>query len=399
MTTTADTVESPPAAGSWIEIDASCLQANIDALRKHLAPAEFCMVIKGNAYGHGYDAIVPIAEASGVRRFAVFSAREAAGFLRASDGKSRLMVMGHASHENLPWMVQHRLEPWLNDPHDLDAVAAAAERSEQTVRIHVEVETGMNRTGLEPDDAIDAARRIHAHPWLELEGVCTHFAGRESGENDDRIASQWECYRDVIGRLDAEGIRPNVRHVSSSAASILDPGCRLDLCRMGIAPYGLWPSRHVYEEMQQRGTDLELHNVLQWKARVVGIKSVKNGEYVGYGTSYEAEGDTRIAVVGVGYSDGFARDLSNRGHVLIRGQRASIVGNVGMNMIQVNVRHIPEVQVGDEVVLIGRQGDREISVSSFADFNSVVNYELMSRLSHEIPRIIVASDPVAPPLE
>lgn len=392
-------LEPPPESGSWIEIDAACLEANIQALKEHIAPAEFCMVIKGNAYGHGYDPIVPVAENAGVRRFAVFSAREAAGFLHATDGQSRLMVMGHASHSNIPWMVENGLEPWLNDPHDLDHVIKAVEKTGGKARVHVEVETGMNRTGLQPEDAITTARRIAEHPQLELEGLCTHFAGRESPENDERVEQQWAVYRDVLGRLAEEGIEPNTRHVSSSAAGILDPGCRLDLCRMGIAPYGLWPSRSVYQQMQQRGTDLVLRNVLQWKARVVGVKDVEDGDFVGYGTSFEAEGPTRIAVVGVGYSDGFARDLSNRGHVLIGGRRASIVGNVGMNMIQVNVRHLPDVKVGDEVVLIGRQGEREISVSSFADFNSIINYELMSRLSHEIPRTVVYSEPAAPPLE
>ncbi len=394
---TAD-VDPPPAAGSWIEIDAACLESNIVALRRHVAPAELCMVVKGNAYGHGYDAIVPIAEAAGVRRFAVFSAREAHGFLRASDGQSRLMVMGHSAHENLPWLVQRGLEPWLNDPHDWPVLREEIERQQRPTAIHLELETGMNRTGLTPEQALDVARDIHAHPLAQLEGLCTHFAGRESSENDDRIQVQRERFEAVHRALQDERIHVPVRHASSSAAGIMDPQNRYELCRVGIAAYGLWPSLEVYRRMQAQGTDLVLRNVLQWKSRIVAIKDVPDGEYVGYGRSYEAEGDTRIAVVGVGYADGFARDLSNRGFVLIRGRRASIVGNVGMNMIQVNVGHIDNAAVGDEVVLIGRQGQREISVSSFADFNSIVNYELMARLSHETPRLVVASEPAAPPL-
>ena len=180
--------------------------------------------------------------------------------------------------------------------------------------------------------------------------------------------------------------------MASSAAALLDEDARLDLCRVGIASYGLWPSREVHNTMQRRGTDLVLRNVLAWKSRIVACKDVDDGDYVGYGNAYEAEGDTRVAVVGVGYGDGFARALSNQGHVLIRGRRASIVGNVNMNMVQCHIGHIPDACTGDEVVLVGRQEDREISVSSFADFNAVVNYELMARLSHEIPRIVVRSD-------
>lgn len=392
-------IGDPPDSGSWIEIDAACLEANIAAIREHIAPAEYCMVVKGNSYGHGYDPMIPLAEANGVRRFAVFSAREAAAFLRASDGQSRLMVMGHASHGNLPWLVENDLEPWLTDPHDWPALKKAAEHLDRPVRVHLEVETGMNRTGLSPKVAIEVAREIHKHPLGELEGLCTHLAGRESSENNDRTERQWEWFQEVEKTLRAEGIRPNVRHVSSSAASIMDPDFRLDMCRIGIASYGLWPGDEVMKTMQRVGSGLTLRNVLQWKSRVVATKDVADGQFVGYGRSFEAEGDTRIAVVGVGYSDGFARDLSNRGHVLIRGRRASIVGNVGMNMIQVNIRHIPDVEVGDEVVLIGRQGQREISVASFADFNSIVNYELMARLSRDVPRHVVYSEPAAPPLE
>ena len=392
-------VTEPPSSGTWIEIDSACLEANVDALRKHIAPAEFCMVVKGNAYGHGYDPIVPIAEAIGVRRFAVFSAREAASFLRTSDGKSRLMVMGHADHANLPWMVQHDLEPWINDVHDWPALRAAAEEQGRPVRVHLELETGMNRTGLLVEDAVTIAKEIHAHPLVTLEGVCSHLAGRESGENDDRIIRQRRRFDQFLQMLGSIGIRPNVRHLSSSAAALLDPECRLDLCRMGIAPYGLWPSREVYRTIKARSDPIMLHNVLQWKSRVIAVKEVGDGEFVGYGNAHEVEGDTRIAVVGVGYSNGFARGLSNRGHVLIGGRRASILGLVGMNMIQVHIGHIPDVQVGDEVVLIGRQGASEISVASFADFNSIVNYELMTRLSQDVPRIVVTSDPVAPPLQ
>lgn len=391
-------VGNPPDAGSWIELDAACLQSNLDALRGHVAPAELCMVLKGNAYGHGYDSMVPIAEASGQRRFAVFSAREAAHFLRASDGKSRLMVMGHTTHGNLGWMVENDLEPWLNDPADWPLLRDEAERQKRPLRVHVEVETGMHRTGLPADQAFAVAQEIAAHPLVELEGLCTHFAGRESSDNDDRVAEQEQRFLDLCARLDAVGVRPRTRHVSSSAAGLMDSGRRFELVRAGIATYGLWPSRQVHDQVKAGGSELELRNVLQWKSRVVAIKDVPDGAFVGYGKSYEAEGATRIAVVGVGYADGFARDLSNRGHVLIRGRRASIVGAVGMNMIQVHVGHT-DVAIGDEVVLIGRQGEREISVASFADFNSIVNYELMARLSHDLPRNVVHSDPVSPPLE
>ncbi len=374
------------------------MQANIETLRDQVAPSRLCMVVKGNAYGHGYDPIVPLAEAAGIRQFAVFSAREAHGFLQASDGKSRLMVMGHAAHENLDWIVEQGVEPWLNDPDDWPVVQAAANAQQRVVRIHLELETGMHRTGLTPEDGLRIAQEIAAGPFTELAGVCTHFAGREVLDDAPRMDRQQDVFDAFIQDLEAAGIDPGLRHIASTAAALLDPERRLDMCRMGIAFYGLWPSEEVYQVLDERGDLPLLRNVLQWKARVVAVKAVDDGEYVGYGTSYEAEGAERIAVVGVGYADGFARALSNVGHVLIHGRRCRIVGTVGMNMIQVHVSHLPHVQVGDEVVLIGRQGDREISVASFAQFNAIVNYELMARLSHEVPRVVVENAQLPAPL-
>lgn len=393
--------EAPPASGTWIEIDETALRQNLRNLRQLFDPSEYCMVVKGNAYGHGYDPVIPIAEAEGVRKFAVFSAREAHGFLHASDGKSRLMIMGHADHENLPWIIENHFEPWLNDSHDWPLMKEELHRcGDEPLRVHLEVETGMNRTGLPPDEAFEVAQAIHAHPKVELEGVCTHLAGAEDKANGERIARQKKRYWAFLHRLDEAGIPYNKRHIASSAAALLDKDCRLDLVRVGIASYGLWPSQQVHERGVQQGHDPKmLRNVLAWKSRIVACKGVEDGDFVGYGMNYEAEGDMRIGVVAVGYGDGFARDLSNRGYVLIRGKRASIVGHVNMNMVQTHITHIPGVQAGDEVVLVGRQGERDISVASFSEFNNVVNYELMARLSWEIPRLVVRPRKLQDPLE
>lgn len=385
-------MNGPPDSGTWTTIDRIALGSNLQELQRHLANTELCMVVKGNAYGHGYGAVVPIAEAAGVRRFAVFSAREAAGFLRASDGKSKLMVMGQASKNNLRWMLEHNLQPWLNDPADWPSVRDAASRVPDTcrpARVHLEVETGMNRTGLDPDVALETARHIADAANVELEGVCTHLAGAEDIRNMPRIELQKTRFAAFLDALTDAGIRPNVRHMASSSAALLDPSTRLDMVRVGIACYGLWPSREVHQRAAAAGPVPRLANVLSWHSRIIAIKNVPSGDFVGYGSAYEAEGDERVAVVAVGYADGFSRDLSNRGHVLIRGKRASILGNVNMSMTECRITHIPEARVGDEVTLIGRQGEREISVSSFSDFNQIVNYEMMSRLSWEIPRIVV----------
>lgn len=381
--------EEQPVPGTWIEINRQALRQNLTALQERFAPAELCMVVKGNAYGHGYDAIVPLAEEAGIRDFAVFSGREAAGFLNASDGRSTLQVMGHVDHRNLPWMVRRNMQPWLNDLDDWEALVKILDECEQEVRVHIEVETGMNRTGLPPAQAFEIAETIHDDPRLVLEGVCTHLAGAEDGRNKKRIERQRTVFREFLDALEARGIRPNKRHMASSAGALRDPDTHMDMVRVGIAAYGLWPSPEIYRRNQEQDDPLELRPVLRWRSQVMAVKHVSDGDYVGYGATYQAEGPIKIAVVPVGYADGFARDLSNRGHVLIGGKRCSIIGNVNMNMIQAHVSHVPDLECGQEVILIGSQGDESISVASFSDFNNVVNYELMSRLSWEIPRFIV----------
>ena len=389
----------PPAMGTWIEIDRTCLRANVRALRSTFGGARLCMVVKGNAYGHSYGAVVPTAEEEGVRDFAVFSAREAAGFLAASDGNSRLMVMGPPEPDNLPWMIEHGLQPWISHNKAWQEVRGAVHAAGTPLRVHLEVETGMHRTGVAPDRALEIAQEIEDDEHITLAGVCSHLAGRESPENDPRTAAQKRRFDDFLGRLADAGIQPETTHLASSAAALMDPQCRYDMVRVGIATYGLWPSRHVMTHVAAQHPELVLRNVLTWKSRVVALRRVKDGEFVGYGRAYEAEGDTTVAIVGVGYADGFARALSNQGHVLIRGKRAAIVGTVNMNMIQCHVTHIPDTEIGDEVVIIGRQGDRDISVSSFSDFNNVVNYELMARLSSEIPRVVMKHRRAADPLD
>ncbi len=382
------TVDEPPNSGAWLEIDAGAIAHNIHALRAAFEPAKLCMVIKGNAYGHGYGSVIPVAEAAGQRDFAVFSAREAHHALNASDGKSTFQVMGSGDARNLPWLIKNKCQVWLNTISD---VACAREAAQQHGRlaVHVEIDSGMHRSGIDPVNAFDAAVEAHDHPDLELVGVATHLAGAEDPDNMPRIREQMSVYHGFLDQLKDAGISPGLRHMASTSAGLLHEECRLDMVRSGISCYGFWPSRHVRNVVEPRRDAPDLKPVMSWKTRVMAMRDVKDGEYIGYGRRYEAEGDTRIALLPVGYGDGLSRDITNNGYVLIRGRRATIVGAVNMNMVQVHVGHIPDIQIGDEAVIIGRQGDRAISVAGFTDYNNIINYELMARLSWELPRIVV----------
>lgn len=384
-----DMEKSVQACGSWIELDAAALRHNLSVLREEMAPAALCMVVKANAYGHGYSPMVELAEAAGQRIFSVFSAREAAGFYRASDGKSRLMVMGYTHDDDVPWLLERGAEFWVNNPHEVAKFSGHAERTGTIGQIHLEVETGMNRTGVPLRLALEIAKEITDNKHLKLQGICTHLAGAEDRANLPRISQQRQRFEELLSSLREAGIEAEA-HLSSSASAILDEDSRYDMVRTGIACYGHWPSTQVRE---QRDKKFALKRVMSWKSVVMSVHDVPDGQMVGYGDSYEAEGDTKIAVVPVGYVDGLARGLSNRGHVLIDGRSASIVGPVNMNMMQVHVTHIPNIAPGDEVVLIGTSGDREIGVSSFADFSGTMTYEMMARLSVEIPRFVKGEAP------
>ena len=187
------------------------------------------------------------------------------------------------------------------------------------------------------------------------------------------------------------GLQPDKCHTACSAAAMRYPDTRMDLVRIGILQYGFFPSRELQVELNhKRGIPLDpLRRIISWKSRVMDVKYVGAGEFVGYGTSYLANADMKIATIPVGYSHGYSRSLSNQGRVLIRGQRVVVVGTVNMNMISVDVTQVEGVEKGDEVVLIGQQGELEISVSSFSEFSDQVNYELLTRLPRDIPRKVV----------
>ncbi len=385
-----------PPPGSWIEIDAAALTHNVQALKAELAPARMVMVIKADAYGHGVSAVVPIAEEAGVREFAVFSANEASR-VRDATTTSRVQIMGHVG--DWGWAARHRVEPWLNDvaewPRALDAAYEHVKAGGEPMSIHVEVETGMHRTGLLPENALTILTEAQQSGAIHVRGLCTHLAGAEDESNLPRIKQQMEVFERLEADILAAGLQMPLRHVASSSAAIAEPQWRRDMVRVGIAAYGMWPTPDVRRRYGGRpdANGLELRRCLTWKSRVLAIQDVPAGAYVGYGSSSRAERDTRIAVVPVGYGDGLSRSIGADGGLLVGGRCCPIMGPVNMNMVQLDVGDLPDVAPGDEVVLIGSQGDEEIGVRSFAEGQAVVNYELMARLSRDLPRIVTSSAP------
>lgn len=386
---------SGPLATSVIEISRSALARNLRWVRGRVGPdALLSSVVKGNAYGHGVEQFVPLAEELGVRHFAVFDAHEASRVLAAlGDHASRVMVMGMIDRGDIPWAIENGVELYVFSLRRLTEVAEAAERAGAPARVHLEVETGLNRTGLFPEELDEAAETIRRSRGLVIfEGLCTHLAGAESVANHHRISRQIERFHAIRGRLGELGAVPRRRHVACSAAALAYPETVLDMVRIGIVQYGYWPSPEIRIHTLSRSgrpTDNPLRRVIRWSSRIMALKRVPTGEFVGYGTTFLTARDSLIAVVPVGYAHGYARSLSNQGRVLVRGRRVSVAGIVNMNHVLVDVTSVPGVAVGDEVVLIGSQGKSAIAVSSFGELSNQLNYELLTRLPRDIPRRVV----------
>lgn len=381
-------------SASWIELSKSALSNNLEFIRGLLAPdTELFTVVKGNSYGHGTRAYAPLLHALGQRHFCVFSAEEAYELYHClNDPHCTIIIMGAVQADQMEWVVDKNIEFFVFNQERLDHARDAAKKLNSVAKLHVEVETGMNRTGFEPKTFRKLfSNGILQDPHMQVKGICTHLAGAESIANYKRIQEQIKRFK-RIRELALDGPFEDLQfHALCSAGLIRYPKQMYDLVRVGILQYGYYPSMETQVHFQTRKQIMEnpLKRVLTWKTRVMDISEVGIGQFVGYGTNYFTNHPTRVAIIPVGYSDGFARKLSNNGKVIIRGQRLNVIGIVNMNMIAVNITGIEGVETGDEVILIGKDGDADISVASFAETSEQVNYELLTRLPHDIDRSIV----------
>ena len=383
---------------SCIELSKSALRNNLSFLRKQFGKdVTISSVVKGNAYGHGIDSFVPLAEECGMRHFSVFNTSEAVEVRKCLRHSSEIMITGCVEGEGLEWAIGNGVSFYVYDVIRLEQALAVARRLDTVADIHLELETGLNRTGLKLDELQRAVEIIGANrEFIKVEGVCTHYAGAESIANYKRIMDQIALFNERCDYLNSAGIEPRLRHSAASAAALLYPKTRMDLVRIGIAHYGFWPSKETEMQFLINNGGVErvrrknpLRRVLRWCSSIMAIKEIPAGEFVGYGNSYLTTRKLRVAAVPVGYFHGFSRQLSNLGRVLVRGKRVGIVGTVNMNMLLVNISEIKDVRLGDEVVIIGKQNRSQISVSSFSDLSNLLNYEALVRLPAEIPRVVV----------
>ncbi|MBN1884864.1 MAG: alanine racemase [Candidatus Krumholzibacteriota bacterium] len=383
-----------------IELSESALRRNIRFLREVIGPGPvFSSVIKGNAYGHNIATFVPLAERCGVRHFSVYSAYEALIASRSLTGDSHIMIMGDIVRDAIGWAIEKGVSFSIFNVDWLRKTLGEARKIGKPARVHLEVETGMHRTGLEGADLDAAIDILEANPDLfVVDGVFTHYAGAECISNFVRVQEQIRRFDEITADLVRRGLKFRMRHSACSAAALRYPETIMDMVRFGIAQYGFWPNKETHMHFMMQGEKNcapakkqtnPLRRVMTWKSRIMNIKPVRRGEFVGYGNTYMTGRDQKIAAVPIGYYHGFARQLSNRGYVLVNGRRAQVVGIVNMNMMTVDVTDFPQVAVGDEVVIIGTQKKQQITVGSFSDLTPFLNYEVLARIPEEIPRIVV----------
>ncbi|MCZ4693204.1 alanine racemase [Ancylomarina euxinus] len=378
---------------SLITLNENAVENNIAFLKKKLGDkVKISAVVKANAYGHGIEQIVPLFEKYGIDHYSVFYYSEAIRVFDSLSKPATIMVMGWLCEESVRGAIARGIEFFVFNIERLNFAIKYAKELNSKAKIHIEAETGMNRSGLNADELKNAITKIKENAdCIEIVGFCTHLAGAESISNHVRIQSQLKKYNKMLVTLGANGLIPKYRHVANSAAAFVYPKARMDLVRIGIMLYGFWSSSEVYVQyINHKNNKINpLKRILGWNSQIMAIKKVKSGEFIGYGISYLAQTDIITALVPIGYSFGYSRSLSNKGRVLIGGQRCSVIGVVNMNMIIVDISHVDNAKVGDEVVLIGKQNDLEIKVSAFSEISNELNYEILAHLSESIVRTVI----------
>ena len=374
---------------TWIEISLSALENNIREFRRIIgAKTLLCPCVKANAYGHGLVEAARIFLSAGADWLSVnalFEARE----LRRADISAPIYILGYVPPEGLREALELDCRLVVFDKDHIKAIARAAQAAGRRARVHIKVETGSNRMGVRLDGLVEFARFIQKQKLVEIEGLATHFANIEDTTDHTFAELQLHRFTEASDLLQSAGISVPIRHCANSAATILFPKTHFEMVRLGIAGYGMWPSNETYVSfVKERKNNFNLAPAFTWKTRIAQIKTVPAGEFVGYGCTYKTSHKTRLAIIPIGYYDGYDRGIAG-GHVLIRGRRAAIRGRICMNMLMAEVTDIPAVKAEDEVVLIGRSGDECISAELFAQWAATINYEVTTRVNQRIARILV----------
>ncbi|WP_019849791.1 alanine racemase [Desulfitobacterium sp. PCE1] len=362
----------------WTEINLQALQRNYDRIQA-LTQSEIMPIVKADAYGHGASQVVEVFYKKGARRFGVALLDEALELKKAYPD-IKVMLIGSLPMESLATIIKEDIICGVYRLEQAVLLSEEAKRQGKKAVIHLKVDTGMGRIGFREEDweeLFDCTKL----PSLYIEGIYTHFATADHG--DLRFArEQLKEFLAICDRIKAQGVHIPIRHAANSGALLQMPEAHLEMVRPGIILYGLPPSRHV-------GNDIGLEPVLSWKARISHIKMVPQGETISYGRTFRTAYPTRVATIPIGYADGLRRSLSNKGEVLIKGRRTTMIGRICMDQTMLDVTKVPDVQMGDEVTLLGTDGYERIDATEMAGWLNTINYEIVCGISKRVPRIYI----------
>jgi len=374
---------------TWIEISKSSLVNNIQQLRKIIGQKTIlCPCVKANAYGHGLIKTSKIFLNAGADWLSVNSVYEAQA-LRDANIKAPLYILGYVPLDSIDLAIKLGCRLVIYNHETLNAVSSASAKTGNPAKIHLKVETGTNRQGILYKNLKAFVQNIKTFNNIEIEGLSTHFANIEDTTDHSYAELQLKRFTEAAASIKEAGIDVPILHCANSAATILFKKTRFNMVRPGISCYGMWPSSETYDAyIHEIKNGFKLSPALTWKAKIAQIKTIPAGDPIGYGCTYKTKKDTKVAIIPVGYYDGYDRSIIN-GHVLINDQIAPVRGRVCMNIIMADITDIPEVKMENEVVLMGRSKSTEITAENFAGWSETINYEVTTRINERIPRIIV----------
>jgi alanine racemase len=365
---------------AWIEINTQALECNLAIVRSSIpANVRWLAVVKDDAYGHGAVTVAKAAVSAGASFLGVTTLEEGAA-LRAADVEAPILILGERHPDELPFCIEHRLRVSVGDLGIARLLDGIAHRAGLCVPVHLKLNTGMNRFGVRCTEAAPAAVAIRQMPGLILEGIMSHFS--MSDEADKTFAlEQIQRFSEALESVSRAGLEPGLRHLCNTGGFLDLPQAHLDMVRLGILATGVYPSavcRHLPG----------LRPVMSVKARIVATRNLAPGDVYGYGLGFRTESPRRIGVLPLGYGDGFPR-LKNSGYALVHGRRAPILGRVAMDAMGIDLTEVPEAAVGHEAVLMGTQGNEEITARDLASWGGTVCYDILAGWRHRLPRITV----------
>ncbi len=375
---------------TWVEISQSALRHNISAIRSLIGDErKLIAVVKANAYGHGLAAVAGAIEDQ-VDYFAVATIEEAQNLRspKASRITRPILVLAYfpATDEAVNWAAQERVEVTVHSLDQARRLSLLVKNGE--LRVHVKVDTGMGRLGILPDKAAETVKAISLLPHLYIKGIFSHLA--DPFGNMVYTKDQLESFAALKKTLSKSGFESQLYHLAKTTAILSLPESYHDAVRLGVGLYGIWPAVELQAWMKKEKPDFSFQPALTWKAKISQIKDYPADSFVGYGCTYKTRRQSRLAIVPVGYYEGYDRGLSNQGAVLIRGVRCPVRGLVCMNMIIVDVTEVEHINESDEVVLIGKQGDEEITARELAEMCRTINYEIVTRINPLLERKLVS---------